>query len=326
MTDIRSYPVFRHIRTEPSSFVLHYRRGVLRRSGRGLAFSFRPAVTSIVLVPMDDRELELVFHGRTSDFQDVTAQGVVTFRVEDPKLLADRIDFSIDLASGHYRRTPLEQLTSQIAQLAQQLTWEYIASTPLRTILVEGVDEVRRRIHEGLEAQGGLQEMGIRAIAVRIAAIQPTSSVAEALQTPARELIQQDADQATFQRRAIAVEKERAIEENELQNRIEIARRREQLVAQEGANARLHATEEAAADAIAARSAAERIAQVDGVRVQTERDRIAIYRDLSPHVLLALAAREAAAKLTTIEHLNITPDMLTPALSSLTRHLDAKAG
>ncbi|MCW2974565.1 MAG: hypothetical protein JWN72_2838, partial [Thermoleophilia bacterium] len=138
MTDIRRYPIVRHIRTEPSSYVLHFRRGRLVRSGRGLAFVFRPSVASLVLVPMDDRELELVFHGRTSDFQDVTAQGVVTFRVDDPQLLAQRIDFSIDLDDGRYLRTPLEQLTSQIAQLAQQLTWEYIASTPLRTILVEG--------------------------------------------------------------------------------------------------------------------------------------------------------------------------------------------
>ena len=100
MTDIRRYPVVRHIRTEPSSYVLHFRRGRLVRSGRGLAFAFRPSIASLVLVPMDDRELELVFHGRTSDFQDVTAQGVVTFRVDDPQLLADRIDFSVDLATG----------------------------------------------------------------------------------------------------------------------------------------------------------------------------------------------------------------------------------
>ncbi|MCW2972719.1 MAG: hypothetical protein JWN72_992, partial [Thermoleophilia bacterium] len=151
---------------------------------------------------------------------------------------------------------------------------------------------------------------------------QPTSSVAEALQTPARERIQQDADEATFQRRATAVEKERAIEENELQNRIELARRREQLVAQDGANARLAATEAAAAEQIAAASEAERTALVEGANVASERDRIAIYRDLEPGVLLALAAREAAGSLPPIGTLNLTPDLLGTALAQLT----AKAG
>ena len=45
-------------------------------------------------------------------------------------------------------------------------------------------------------------------------------------------------DKATFERRALAVEREGAIAENELQNQIELARRQEQLVAQNGANAR----------------------------------------------------------------------------------------
>ena len=55
---------------------------------------------------------------------------------------------------------------------------------------------------------------------------------------PTREAIQQAADEATFQRRAQAVEKERAIQENELQNKIELARREEQLIAQKGQHLR----------------------------------------------------------------------------------------
>ena len=66
-------------------------------------------------------------------------------------------------------------------------------------------------------------------------------SVERALQTPTRERVQQEADRATFERRALAVERERAIAENELQNQIELARREEQLVAQRGANERRRA-------------------------------------------------------------------------------------
>lgn len=49
---------------------------------------------------MDDRELPFLFHGKSTDFQDVTAQGVITFRVVDPVALAERLDFSIDLGTS----------------------------------------------------------------------------------------------------------------------------------------------------------------------------------------------------------------------------------
>ena len=66
----------------------------------------------------------------------------------------------------------------------------------------------------------------------------PEPELERALQTPTREQVQQEADRATYARRALAVEQERAIAENELQNQIELARREQQLVEQQGANAR----------------------------------------------------------------------------------------
>jgi hypothetical protein len=46
---------------------------------------------------------------------------------------------------------------------------------------------------------------------------------------------------------------------------------------------------------------------------------MAIYRDLSSHVLMGLAARELAGKLTKIEHLNVTPDLLATVLWEFAR-------
>ncbi len=89
-------------------------------------------------------------------------------------------------------------------------------------------------------------------------ALRPEPEVERALRTPARELIQQEADRATYERRAVAVERERTIAENELASRIELARREEQLVEQRGTNARREAEEQAAADAVRARAEAER--------------------------------------------------------------------
>jgi hypothetical protein len=57
-----------------------------------------------------------------------------------------------------------------------------------------------------------------------------------------------------------------------------------------------------------------------------EQARFGIYRDLPPHVLLGLAARAFAEKLTKVDHLNVTPDMLATVLNELGRSSRLAAG
>ncbi len=328
MAHMTRIPIFRHLRSETSSHVLHYRRGLLVHSGRGLAFWFLPMAASISEIPVDDREIPFLFHGRSADFQDVTTQGAITVRVAEPQTLADRVDFSIDLDAGTYRKEPLEQLAQMIVQLAQQLAMSYVADQPLRSILSEGPAVLRDRIRAGLSGEDGVEDAGIEVVSVRIAAVKPTAELERALQMPILELIQQSADKATFERRAQAVEEERAIRENELQNQIELARREENLIEQQGQNRRRESEEAAAAGLIDAEAKAHRgrigaaaradnIRLVEGAQVQAEKQRVDIYRELPTHVTLGLAAREFAEKLQSIEHLNITPDLLGPLLGDL---------
>jgi hypothetical protein len=126
----------------------------------------------------------------------------------------------------------------------------------------------------------------------------------------------------------MAVERERAIAENELQNQIELARREEQLVAQRGANARRQAEEAAAAsrieaDAQAARELRLAEATAQGSRALGEAEaaaeaaRIAAYRDLPPASVLCLAAKDLAASLPRIGSLVLTPDLLVPVLAKI---------
>jgi regulator of protease activity HflC (stomatin/prohibitin superfamily) len=258
MATIAKLTFLRHLRSDPNFHVLCYRAGKQVRSGRGLAFWFLPLSTSIAEIPCDDRDQSILFHGRSHDFQDVTAQGTITFRIVKPELMAPRIDFSIDLKNGVYLKTPLEQLSELLTELAQQLAWDYMTTTPLREILADGVNEIRARISQGLAEDASLQEMGLKIVSVRISGVSPTPELEKALQAPARESIQQQSDEAVFQRRAMAVEKERAIEENELQNRIELARREENLIAQEGLNSKHQAREESESKKIHTEADAER--------------------------------------------------------------------
>jgi len=330
MAEIRNYGFFRHFRSSPSLFVLRYRRGRLVGSGAGLTFWFLPLSASVAEVPLDDRELPFAFHGRSSDFQDVTTQGVITYRVVEPLQLSRRVDFSVDIDTGCYEAQPLEKLSGLLTQLAQQHALAYLTETPIRRILTEGYSHIRARVTEGLEGDEGVTGMGLEISTVRVAAVSPTSELERALEMPTREKIQQEADQATFERRALAVEKERAIQENELQNRIELARREEELIGQTGQNDRRRTEEAMLAKRLEVTAAAERkrisaeaeagsIRLVELARVEAERERIDIYRELPSSVMMGLAARELAGKLEKIEHLNLTPELLGPMLTELMR-------
>ena len=328
MADIRKFPVLKHLRGNPSSHILRFRNGRLIRSGRGLSFWFMPLSTSIAEIPLDDREFPFLFHGRSRDFQDVTTQGVITFRVTDPECLAGRIDFSIDPKSGRYVEEPLEQLGGLLTELAQQFAWDYLAHTDLADVLENGLAETRERILGGFREDSEFVEMGVGIVAVRVNAISPEPEVEKALQTPTRESIQQQADEASFARRALAVEKERAIQENELQNKIELARREADFIAQQGENERRRASEEAEAaliqtagaserTGIAAKAEATRTELVEKARNEAENARMQIYRDFPADRLFALAAQKLAGKLTKIEHLNLSPDLLGGLLTNL---------
>ncbi len=121
MANVSSFPFFRHLRGEPSAHLLFFKNGKLARSGRGLCFGFMPLGASIAEVPLDDRELPFLFHGCSSDFQEVTVEGVVTYRVTAPLVLAERVDFTIDTCKGTFTKQPLDRLALLVTQLAQQL-------------------------------------------------------------------------------------------------------------------------------------------------------------------------------------------------------------
>jgi regulator of protease activity HflC (stomatin/prohibitin superfamily) len=330
MAEIRSFPFFRHLRSEMSCHVLRFRDGELKNSGRGLAFWYIPLNTSVAEVPLDDRELHLIFHGRSRDHQATTIQGIITWRVTDPERLAQRVDFSVDLTTGKFLKEPLDQLAGLITSMAQQVALRFVSERTIREILAEGLEAVQGPIATGLESNERLTAIGISVEAVRISDVRPSPELEKALQTPTREAIQQEADEATFKRRAMAVDKERAIAENELKNRIELARRESELIDQRGANTLSEATSKAQADKVEVTARAHRMgivstAEASQIRllgkanVESEAARMAVYDKMPPSVLMSLAAREFAGKLEKIEHLNISPEMFGPILDRLVR-------
>lgn len=339
MADITRRLGWRHLRSTPTAHIRHHRGGKLVHDGPGLGFWFRPLTAALSEVPVEDRELAMTFRARTADFQDVSVQATVTYRIGDPALAAARLDFSVDPDTGAWRGAPLEQLGTLLTETAQQHALDVLARTPLSAALVDGVAAVRDRIAAGLGAEPRLPATGIEVVAVRVMAVRPEAEVERALRTPARELIQQEADRATYERRAVAVERERAIAENELASQIELARREERLVEQRGANARREAEEGAAADQVRAqaeaartvrlaeaeaarsvalaRAEAEAAREVGEARAEAQAAWLRVHGDVDVATLHALTGTRLAENLPHIDSVTLSPDVLTGLLARL---------
>lgn len=133
-----------------------------------------------------------------------------------------------------------------------------------------------------------------------------------------------------YERRAVAVERERTIAENELASKIELARREEQLVDQRGTNARREAEEKSAADGVRtaaeadrtvrlARAEAEAAREVGAARAEAQAAWLRAHAEVDPGTLHALAATRLAENLPRIDSLTLSPDVLTGLLARLGR-------
>lgn len=328
MAQIKRYPFVRQLRADASSYIQHFRKGKRVRAGRGLAFWFLPDGASIAEVPLDDRQMPFILKGQSADFQELTVQGTVVWRVSDPQGLGDRIDFTIDLKTGLSLSEPLGQIEGVLVGLVRQFTYAYLQERGVRDLLTAGVAPLQEIVAANLAGEPTLPGMGLEAVGVTISSLAPSSELARALQAPTFESLQQQADEATFARRALAVEKERAIAENELNNQIELATRQKDLIDRETANERFQVEAETAtrkvrakADAdmraIAADAEARKIRVVETARVEAEAERMKVYGDVPPAVLLSMAAQEFAGSVKTIDNLTVTPDMLAGLMTKV---------
>lgn len=209
-----------------------------------------------------------------------------------------------------------------------------LAREALTHVMVDGFPALRAAIAQGLGDDERLAETVLQVVGVRVVAIRPDTDLEQALQTPVRQQLQEEADRATYERRARAVEQEWAISENELQNQIEVARRTEHLVEQQGANERKRVIDAADARRIEAEAKAEQVernahAKATDARLvgeatnAIEAERLAVYERLGEATLVGLALKELAANVPDIDTLVLTPDLLAPLV---TRFLVAAEG
>src|SRR5690242_8783815 len=109
---------FRFIKAEPTQYVIQFRNGRPVREGAGLAFWYFEATSSIVSVPTESVNEPFIFPEITQDFQEVTVQGQVTYRVADPRKTASLLNFALD-RKGRYASEDPTKLSQRLIDEVQ---------------------------------------------------------------------------------------------------------------------------------------------------------------------------------------------------------------
>ncbi|MBP7951679.1 MAG: SPFH domain-containing protein [Verrucomicrobiales bacterium] len=327
---------FRYLKFPPTTHAIFYKRGKVVREGVGLSFLYFSPTTTLVTVPVGSSEAQFIFEEVTADFQSLTIQGQVTYRVSDPALLSKTLDFALGSDGSSYRSNDPLKLPERITVAVQVRTKSAIQSLTLREAL-QSSEALSLAISKQLPQAPEVVSLGVEILAVSVLAIRPTPETARALEAETREQLLGKADEAVFVRRNAAVEQERAIKENELQTDIVVEQKKRQIRETELDTARVVQDRqfELEESAIAARVSME-AKNKDLVALQAENERttsdakayatgalMKVFSEMNPQVLQSLTAgsmspqqlisqafQQLAQNVDKIGELNLSPDLL----------------
>jgi len=332
----------RFVKAPPSTYLMVYRNGRIVREGIGLAFHYWAPRTSLVAAPVGSVEAPFIFEEVTGDFQKVTVQGAVTYRIADPRRIATLLDFTLRPGGEGYVSEDPAKLPERVVNAARVLVRKELLHRPLREALAAS-EPIARSVSAALGTTREIEALGLEILGFAILATRPTPETARALEAEAREAILRDADEAVYARRNAAVEQERAIKENELATEIAVELqtrkvRETQIDAEEAIQARRRAMSDAdmvarvelerknreLTDLAAANARTEAEAKAFGVM-----ELVKAYRELDPRIVQALAmANMAPGQLVAqafqslaenadkIGELNLSPDLLRELIAS----------
>lgn len=329
-----------HIKFDSMTYVLHYKSGQVKREGRGLSFFYFAPNSSIVAIPMGSNDLPFIFNESTNDYQTVSIQGQISYKITNPKMLADVLDFTVD-DNKQYKKNDIEKLNQRIINEAQTATSSFIHEIKLKDA-IRSAKAIESRILEGLKASPAVGMLGIEILGANILAIQATPEMARALETETREKLQQEADQAIYERRNFAVEQERKIKESELNTEIAVEEKQKQIAekkmeseVQKTENERKLREMKLAADIAVENQRKQLIeqktandkkeAETQGYVIETtlkpykEMDwkiLTALNNNADPRFNISLAFRQLAENADKIGNLNISPELLDSILNN----------
>jgi hypothetical protein len=324
------------IKIPPTTYLLQYRRGQIVREGVGLSFFYYSPTTSLVAIPVGSTDAPFIFEEPTADYQTVTIQGQVTYRVADSKKVAGLLNFTLAPDGESYVSDDPMKLPQRVINLVHVLARAELQKLTLREA-TQASDGIVKAVREKLAASLEIASLGLEVLGLSVLAIKPTPETARALEAETRERLMKEADEAIYARRNSAVEQERAIKENELNTEIAVENKKRQIRetqmdAERAVQEKQHLLETATMEAnigletkrkdlvnlAAENSKAEADARAYGISAAMKALGDTDARILQalastgmrPEQLIAFAFQELAGKAEKIGQLNISPDLL----------------
>ncbi|MGK6309810.1 SPFH domain-containing protein [Variovorax sp. DT-64] len=216
------------IKTQPTTHLMQFRKGRIVREGAGLSFFYYAPSSSLVAVPIASQASNFMLELVTSDFQAVTVQGEISYRVDDPKRTAALMDFSLSANGKAYASDDPARLPDRVAMQAKVVIQQAVQALDLKQALKASA-AIARSVHQQLSSQAEIEALGLRILGVAIVAIKPTSDIARALEAEARESNLKAADDAIYLRRMASVQNERSIRQNELDTEVAVEQKKRQI-------------------------------------------------------------------------------------------------
>lgn len=313
---------FRFIKFDPNQHVIVFKGGKIRKEGAGLSFWYFVPSTSLVAVPLGSTEAHFIFEEVTRDYQEVTIQGQVTYRIKDPGMAAGLLNYTLDRKGERYVSNDPEKLQQRVVNAINVLARTRIQALDLREA-IGGGGEFVQDIEKELSARQDMHSLGIEILGVSILAVKPTPDTARALEAETREQLMKEADDAVYARRNASVEQERSIKENELkteqavqekrqqlessdtQHSIELEAKRAALVSQQAENAKISSESRAYALEVVVKAMADADPKIVQVLAST---------GMNPDALVAAALSEFAENAEKIGELNVSSEVLQELL------------
>ena len=258
------------------------------------------------MVPVSSADAAFVFNEQTGNYQAVTIQGQLTYRIIEPRRTVEMLNYVIDPQTRMHVSQDPERLKQRIIVTVQMETRRQVEGRPLEGVLGNAAS-ISAEVHEEVRSRDLLAPLGVELLSLNFTSVSPNPEVGKALEAEYRESLLRRADEAIYARRAAAVEEEGNIKSNELEGEISLARERERLIDLEAAN-----------DRKKSQAWGERRELEAGFTARASEMELAPYRDFDPRKLLALAMRDIGNNAGKVGNLNITSDLLADLLQTRT--------
>ncbi len=332
---------FQFIKFQPTVYAICYQNGKIVKEGAGLSFFYYAPTTSLVAIPLSSIETPFIFEEVTFDYQEITIQGQITYRILEPARISKVLNFTLDRAGRNYVSEDPQKLSQRIVNTVQVFTKKQIANLALRDTL-KSADAMVEAVLAALKDNKEIASLGLEILNLAILAIRPNQETARALEAEAREQILKEADDAIYRRRNASVEQERKIKENELNTEIAVENKKRQireaqLEADEAVQLKQHQLQASEMDfSIRQENEKKKLLETSLENARAEADAkgyavgrvLQAYSGVDPLVLQALAGmgmnsnqlialsfNKLAEKAEKIGELNISPDLLRELLA-----------